>query len=103
VVEVEFQAGCTAPGRQGVLFAEPPGPAPTYRVVDHHGITQARTTALGVALAVAGHLVGEHGDAWICGSDGATAHLDGRGVSSDAPTRPWVRTAASTLTTEENP
>jgi hypothetical protein len=102
VVEVESLAGCTAPGRQGVLFPEPPGPAPSYRVVDRDGITQARTAALGVALSVAGHLVEAHGEAWICASDGATAHVDAVGIRSDTPTRPWVRTAASTLTAKEH-
>jgi len=103
MTEPEFRAECTAPGRQAVLFHEPSGAAPSYRVVDRDGMTQARTRALGIAVTVAAHLVAEHGEAWICATDGSTVRVDPAGVSSDTPTRPWVRSVASTIRTKEQP
>lgn len=95
MTEAGFSLDCVAPGGQAVLFHVEVIAAPTFRVTDTFGTTHTITKALGVAITVAEHLVGEHGEAWICASDGTTARLDRTATTSDTPDRPWVRSVAS--------
>lgn len=87
------------PGAQAALFHLPVDGAPVYTVLDRDGRVQTRTTSLGVAMTAVRHLVAEHGEAWVRTTDDTTAHIGPDGVTSDTPTRPWIRTLTTTLET----
>ena len=87
------------PGAQAALFHLPVDGAPVYTVLDRDGRVQTRTSSLGVAMTAVRHLVAEHGDAWVRTTDDTTAHIGPGGVTSDTPTRPWIRTLTTTLET----
>lgn len=87
------------PGAQAALFHLPVDGAPAYTVLDRDGNVQTRTTSLGVAMTAARHLVAEHREAWVRTTDDTTAHIGPDGVTSDTPTRPWIRTLTTTLET----
>lgn len=87
------------PGPQAALFDLPVDGAPVYTVLDRDGRVQTRTSSLGVAMAAVRHLVAEHGEAWVRTTDDTTAHIGPDGVTSDTPTRPWIRTLTTTLET----
>jgi len=97
VTQPIFTPSCTAPGAQGVLFELRGARRSQYRVVDAAGVEQVRAETLGVIASAARRIAIETGVAWVCCSDGATARLDGAGVSTNSPESPWIRILADAL------
>ena len=93
----QLVATCVAPGSQAALFRLPLDHAPTWVVIDRHGVEHVATSSLGVALTAARRVLIEQGEVWVRASDTTCAHIDPQRVATDTPECPWIQTIAASL------
>lgn len=93
----DFVPTCVAPGGQHTLFHLSSDHAPTYTVLDRHGVAHATTASLGVAMTAARRVLREHGEVWLRASDDTCAHIDPHRVATDTPQCAWIRTVAASI------